>query len=113
MDFGDFKTYSFAAAPIILFSAPLTYWQLAKDKFRAGQTWLMIKVLLIDVAMTAFGGCSWGDVCTTSDSVKGLAAMIGLAGLFLSFLLVPVLGGGLLGQGLGWAIWRLTKQFRS
>lgn len=110
MDFGDFKTYSFAAAPIILFSAPLTYWQLAKDKFRAGQTWLM---MLIDAAMTAFGGCSWGDVCTTSDSVKGLAAMIGLAGLFLSFLLVPVLGGGLLGQGLGWAIWRLTKQFRS
>lgn len=109
MDLGDFKTYAFAAAPIILFSAPLTYWQLVKDKFRVEQTWLMVKVLLIDLAMTAFGACYWGDVCTSSDFVKGLAAVVGLAGLFLSFLLVPVLGGGLLGQGLGWAIWRLTK----
>ena len=73
----------------------------------------MVKLLLIDLAMTASGGCYWGDVCTTSEFVKGFAAMIGLAGLFLSLPLVPVLGGGVVGQGLGWATWRLIKQLRS
>lgn len=113
MSLDDFKTYALAAAPIILVSAPLTYWQLTSRKFNADLTWLMIKLLFIDLAMTAFGGCYWGDACTTSNFVKGLAAMIGMVGLFLSFLLVPVLGGGLVGQGLGWAIWRLSKQMRS
>ncbi|CDN51740.1 hypothetical protein [Neorhizobium galegae] len=113
MDIGDFKTYALAAVPIILFSAPLTYWQLAKDRFRADQTWLMVKLLLIDLAMMAFGGCYWGDVCTSSDFVKGLAAMVGLTGLFISFLLVPVLGGGLAGQGLGWAVWRMANRSRT
>jgi hypothetical protein len=113
MNLGDFKTYALAAAPIILISAPLTYWQLERGRFRGDQTWLMVKLLIIDLAMTAFGGCYWGDVCTTSNFVKGLAAMIGLVGLFVSFLLVPLLGGGLVGQGFGWAIWRLTKRLRA
>jgi len=41
MSLDDFKTYALAAAPIILVSAPLTYWQLTSREFNADLTWLM------------------------------------------------------------------------
>ncbi|AHF87724.1 hypothetical protein RLEG3_05550 (plasmid) [Rhizobium leguminosarum bv. trifolii WSM1689] len=113
MDIGDLKTFGLAAIPIVLVSAPLTYYQLARGRFRVEQTWLMIKVLTITLAMTAVGGCYWGASCTTNDSVRGLFAIIGLVGLLLSFLVVPVIGGGLVGQALAWAIWRTIPRLNS
>ncbi|WP_141103925.1 hypothetical protein [Rhizobium sp. R634] len=113
MDIGDFTTFGFAAIPIILVSALLTYRQLAKGSFRLEYTWLMIKILAITLAMTALGLCYWGDSCTTSDSLKGLFALIGLVGLFLSFFVVPVIGGGLVGQALAWLTWRTFKRLNA
>jgi hypothetical protein len=103
----DILTVTVATALVALPSTAITIYQLSKGSFNGRATWLMAKVLLATVGTAALTGCAFGDTCTKNEDLKALALFVGIPAFMLSAIVVPLLGGGLIGQALGWVLWRI------
>lgn len=94
----------------LLFGTIHTYQMLASNQFQSRLTRIAVWIVLVLGLFSAIGSCAWIDSCKLGIEhlvlLYSLISYAGVLSIFVGILVLPFAAAFLVGQILGWMVWR-------